>query len=596
MRSAIRFFLLAVMGATTLCGQTTLQVPSTSYPTIQSALNAAVGGDTIQVAAGTYLENLVWPAKVLHLKGAGIGLSTIDGNQNGSCLKFAYAVGPAAIVEGFTLTNGSGELAYIGATLYRQGGAIHLRYLQLGGPSAVLSPTFRNCEITGNTAVDGGGVYMRAAGATFENCLFNNNVATANGANAGVRASAILCQAQQWHSLILKNCEFTSHGGYRTIHVESYPQFTIEDCLFAQNTSNYILSQNTGNFLLSRSVFTGNSCLWGLVHMSQGSGLSYRIESCIFADNTTNAELLRLSPFPLGSTVEFVNNTVVRNTVDSATRVVWIWGPALFTDCIIRGNLDQNGALMTNPFFLANGLGGITFQNSNIRGQAGTGPGVVDVNPLFVDPLSGDYRLQPGSPAIDSGTLSPTFTQPLLDVRGLPRVRGVAADMGAIESQSLAHHPASAGTVGISAGGPFDILTMNGSAGDLFRRVEVSIGTASSLEMGQPPYLAAPLPFSIFGILGEAGFDSVINVPLGIGDMMFAPCPMIPFVSPSFFTLASTFGPLGLCAPLFSATPTPWTSGLGPAIPFPLLITIQGVIEESPGVYVPTNALIFEVK
>ncbi len=71
---------------------------------------------------------------------------------------------------------------------------------------------------------------------------------------------------------------------------------------------------------------------------------------------------------------------------------------------------------------------------------------------------------------------------------------------------------------------------------------------------------------------------------------------IIPCIHPSFFTLASTVGPLGLYASIFQATPTPWNSGPGPGIPFPLLITIQGVLEEAPGVFLPTNALIFEVK
>ncbi len=78
--------------------------------------------------------------------------------------------------------------------------------------------------------------------------------------------------------------------------------------------------------------------------------------------------------------------------------------------------------------------------------------------------------------------------------------------------------------------------------------------------------------------------------------MMFAPAPMIPFLHPSFFTLASSVGTLGFYAPLFSATQTPWISAPIPAIPFPLLVSLQGIVEETPGVFVATNALIYEVK
>ena len=52
----------------------TLYVPSSQYPTIQSAINAANRGDTIIVEAGrTYTENLV-----LRYKSAGTGYVTIQ--------------------------------------------------------------------------------------------------------------------------------------------------------------------------------------------------------------------------------------------------------------------------------------------------------------------------------------------------------------------------------------------------------------------------------------------------------------------------------------------------------------------------------------
>ena len=61
--SALLFLVFAstiifVSNNVTVKAATVLQVPSTTYPTIQSALNAANGSDTINVASGTYNEKI----------------------------------------------------------------------------------------------------------------------------------------------------------------------------------------------------------------------------------------------------------------------------------------------------------------------------------------------------------------------------------------------------------------------------------------------------------------------------------------------------------------------------------------------------------
>jgi len=54
----------------------TLQVPSTKYPTIQSAINAASPGDTILVASGTYVQQLTIH-KSITIMGSGAGRTII---------------------------------------------------------------------------------------------------------------------------------------------------------------------------------------------------------------------------------------------------------------------------------------------------------------------------------------------------------------------------------------------------------------------------------------------------------------------------------------------------------------------------------------
>lgn len=62
------------------------------------------------------------------------------------------------------------------------------------------------------------------------------------------------------------------------------------------------------------------------------------------------------------------------------------------------------------------------------------GPGTIfNADPLFVNPDSGDFRLQPCSPARDAGSNDFLTAADSLDLAGMPRLAGQAVDMGAYE-------------------------------------------------------------------------------------------------------------------------------------------------------------------
>jgi len=79
-------FLLLFIALPKLLLAANIQVPSKSFPTINSAINAASNGDSIYLAPGTYTENLTIN-KALFLIGSADNQSIIDGSGKGAVIK-----------------------------------------------------------------------------------------------------------------------------------------------------------------------------------------------------------------------------------------------------------------------------------------------------------------------------------------------------------------------------------------------------------------------------------------------------------------------------------------------------------------------------
>ena len=146
----------------------TIHVPG-DYPTIQEGIDAAVDGDTVLVASGTYTgpgnKNLDFQGKAITVRSAdGPETCIIDCEGAGRGFIFHSGETSLSIVDGFTITNG----------LARQGGGIQCEQS---------SPTIMNSRITSNIAVeDGGGVRCRDfSEPTIVNCLIAGNSGVAGG-------------------------------------------------------------------------------------------------------------------------------------------------------------------------------------------------------------------------------------------------------------------------------------------------------------------------------------------------------------------------------------------------------------------------------
>ena len=129
---------------------------------IGAAINASWNGDTINVAKGTYVENLILASNVT-VKGAGSGKTVVDGNRSGSVI--AIDDGRKVSLSGMTIVNGyakNGSGISNNGIMTLTGSVIASNYAVCGGgiyngPNG--TATVDKTTIIGNSAEMGGGIY-----------------------------------------------------------------------------------------------------------------------------------------------------------------------------------------------------------------------------------------------------------------------------------------------------------------------------------------------------------------------------------------------------------------------------------------------------
>ncbi len=450
----------------------TLQVPA-DFGTVQGALDAALPGDVVEVAAGTYFEKVSFPrsgtvGNVIALDAAPGARPVLDGTGVNGANMVLIDNRSHVRVRGFELRNnlnvndgsgvrilGSGQNIEIDDNIMHDIRGDHAMGITVYGTEP---QPLEDLRITGNQIYDCEPARSEALtlNGNVRNFLIEGNlVRDVNnigidmiGGETSIQPNSTLVAREGVvrGNTVLRANSIYDDGYAAGIYVDGGRDIVIENNLVVGcDLGIEIGAENAG--LLTENITVRNNVLRrnekvGIIFGGYKSTVG-RANNNVFRGNTlyhnnTVGKNGQGTHFPGGGVgeiwIQFAEDNVLANNLVVA-------GP----ENAFIGSFDSGSSVDNsfdhNLYFSADGvenglfsLNGVDFGGfSGWQGGTGNDAHSLNAEPLLVDAANGNVHLQAGSPAIDAGDPAYLPTVEERDLDGGPRRNGASVDIGADE-------------------------------------------------------------------------------------------------------------------------------------------------------------------
>ena len=395
------------------------------YPSIQNAINYANDGDTIEVASGTYYENINFLSKSIVVRSQYTDDIPIDqfiiiSSDSTSVVTIKDIDGDGGALMGFTISGGYGEGVSFQDFISMAADEILFdslitNVIRGGGISVInASPLLKDLYITNNSARNvGAGIGLVNSNAIVQSAIIANNIipdgdALGGGGIAINGGNPYLSDLEISNNSVGENMYYLNGGG------GIFCGFSFGNEILEVNIENSIIKNNVAN------IGGGIGALSGLI----------KINRVLLVENTGNFGSAISMGEPLGLVVGDIDMTISNSTISSnigQMSIAMINSANLEAiNTIFWSNSDVEFSSLPN-----NNQLNVDIAYSVLENDWG-GESNIFLDPLFVNEVN-DYTLQQNSPCIDTGT-SDLDGDGLID---LINFNGVAPDIGLYEFGDL---------------------------------------------------------------------------------------------------------------------------------------------------------------